>query len=153
MMKKIFIPIAALMFFTGAIYMGCQSSGQKVDDAQSKVQDAKQDLKVAQQDAAADAQKAKQMEEQKAFRSMSEAKIDSNETRIAELKDKIKTSGKKLNALYSKNIEALEQKNKDLKTKIDNYDGQSDWESFKREFNHDMAGLGQSLKDFTVNNK
>jgi hypothetical protein len=30
---------------------------------------------------------------------------------------------------------------------------QSDWESFKREFNHDMDELGQALKDLTVDNK
>jgi hypothetical protein len=30
---------------------------------------------------------------------------------------------------------------------------QTDWEKFKREFNHDMDELGKSLKDLTVNNK
>ena len=30
---------------------------------------------------------------------------------------------------------------------------QSNWESFKREFNHDMDEIGQALKDLTVDNK
>jgi DNA-directed RNA polymerase subunit N (RpoN/RPB10) len=30
---------------------------------------------------------------------------------------------------------------------------QSDWEAFKREFNHDMEELGKALKDLTVDNK
>jgi len=38
---------------------------------------------------------------------------------------------------------------------LDSYknDADSDWQSFKREFNHDMDELGHSLKDFTVDNK
>jgi hypothetical protein len=28
-----------------------------------------------------------------------------------------------------------------------------DWESFKREFNHDVDELGQALKDLTVDNE
>jgi hypothetical protein len=41
-----------------------------------------------------------------------------------------------------------------MKARIDAYDkSQSDWESFKREFTHDMEGLGQALNDLTVNNK
>jgi hypothetical protein len=30
---------------------------------------------------------------------------------------------------------------------------QSNWESFKREFNHDMDEIGKSLEDLTVDNK
>jgi phage-related minor tail protein len=30
---------------------------------------------------------------------------------------------------------------------------QSDLESFKQEYNHDMEELGEALKDFRVNNK
>lgn len=49
----------------------------------------------------------------------------------------------------------MEQKNKELKVKIDSYknDVNSDWKAFKKEFNHDMDQLGKSLKDFTVDNK
>ena len=39
--------------------------------------------------------------------------------------------------------------------KLDNYkvDASENWESFKREFNHDMSELGDALKDITVDNK
>jgi hypothetical protein len=48
----------------------------------------------------------------------------------------------------------LEQKNASLKTKIENYENnQTDWQSFKREFNADMSQLGKALKDLTVDNK
>ncbi|MBK7408934.1 MAG: hypothetical protein IPJ40_13250 [Saprospirales bacterium] len=66
----------------------------------------------------------------------------------------MKNSGTILDGLYAQRIETLEQKNRDLRTKMANYEqNQSDWESFKREFNHDMDELGQALKDFTVDNK
>ena len=56
--------------------------------------------------------------------------------------------------MYAKNIENLEERNRDLKTRIGAYEtNQSDWESFKREFNHDMNEVGQALRDLTVNNK
>ena len=81
-------------------------------------------------------------------------KIKENEVRIAELKVKMKKPGKILDPLYEKKIEMLEQKNIDLKAKMEAYEkNQSDWESFKREFNHDMDELGSALKDLTVDNK
>ena len=46
-----------------------------------------------------------------------------------------------------KRIDTLEKQNNDLKTKIETYDqSQSNWESFKREFNHDMDELGKSFE-------
>ena len=49
----------------------------------------------------------------------------------------------------------MEQKNKDLKVKMDAYknDVSSDWQSFKREFKHDTDEIGKVLKDLTVDNK
>ena len=60
-----------------------------------------------------------------------------------------------MDAKYVESVDALEQKNKDLKNRMDAYGAntQSDWDSFKREFNHDMDALGQAFKDLTVNNK
>jgi hypothetical protein len=65
----------------------------------------------------------------------------------------MKMPGKTLDPLYEKKIEILEQQNKDLKKRIEDYEtSQSDWEKFKSEFNHDMEELGKALKDFTVDN-
>ncbi len=142
------------MFATGITLTSCQSSAQKADNAQTKVEDAKADLKDAQKDANAAAQKAANAEEWKAFKNETEIKIKDNETLVAELKAKKKSTGKALDATYIKSIEALEQRNKDLNARLVAYDkGQSDWESFKREFNHDMDELGQAFKDLSVNNK
>ncbi len=154
-MKKIFFEIAAIaVFFSGIVLFGCQSPSEKTDKAQDKVADAREDLKEAQQDAAAAAQKAAKAEEWKVFKSETEVKIENNKTRIAELRDKMKKSGKTMDKVYAANIDLLEERNKKLKERLDAYEtSQSDWEAFKREFNHDMDELGQALKDFTVNNK
>ena len=93
-------------------------------------------------------------EEWKEFKNDSEIKIRNNEIRIAELKAKMNKPGTTLDPLYEKRIDTLEKKNRDLKARIADYEkSQSDWQTFKREFNHDMDELGQALKDFTVDNK
>jgi|ERR1051325_11109541 outer membrane murein-binding lipoprotein Lpp len=154
MKKTIFTLAVATTLMAGTIFTGCQSSDAKVDAAKDKVQDAKQDLKEVQKDANTEAQKAANAEEWKKFKSESEIKIRDNEIRIAELREKMKKSGKTLDALREKRIDELEQKNRDLRSRIDAYDkSQSNWESFKREFSHDMDELGQALKDLTVDNK
>jgi hypothetical protein len=147
MKKSIFTLAIASTLIAGSIFTGCKPSTPKVEAAQENVQDAKQELKDAQQAATA--------EEWKAFKDESEVKISNNEARIAELKIKIKKSGKNLDKLYEQKIDALEQQNKDMKARIDMYENNahSDWESFKREFNHDMDELGNALKDLTVDNK
>jgi len=147
-MKKTIITLAmASTLIAGAMLTGCQPSNPKVESAQENVQDAKQELKAAQKEASA--------EEWKAFKDESEVKIKDNDIRIAELKAKLKKSGTKLDALYEKKIDALEQQNRDMKARIDGYESSvhSDWDAFKREFNHDMDQLGQALKDLTVDNK
>jgi len=154
-MKKLVSTLAIGAFFiTGLMVMGCQSSSQKADDAQAKVEEAKDDLQDARQEANEATQQAANAEQWEAFKAETDVKIKDNELRIGELKVKMKKSGKTMDSVYANNIENLEQKNKDLKIRMDGYQTtQSDWESFKREFNHDMDELGQALKDLGVDNK
>ena len=138
----------------GTMFISCQSSIQKQDAAQDKVQDAKRELNAAQKDANAANQVVATAEEWEAFRNESELKIKANETRIAELNAKMKKPGEILDAVYEKKITNLEQQNKEMRVRLLGYDkSQSNWESFKREFNHDMDAIGQALKDLTVDNK
>ncbi len=154
MNKSIFSVAGAIALMAGTVFSSCQSSTQKVDNAEAKVEEAKQDLKEVQQDANAQAVKAANREEWQLFKTESETKIRNNEAMIADIKVKKKGTGKTLDAVYTKNIETLEQRNKDLKNKIDSYDkNRSDWEAFKREFNHDMDEFGKAFRDLTVNNK
>lgn len=154
MRQVILIFTVIMMAITGLIFISCESPAQKSENAQTDVKDAKQNLKEAQHAADAAALKAASAEEWNTFKNESEAIIRNNEVRIAELKDKMKKSGKTLDAVYAENISKLEQKNRDMRTRIDAYEkGQNGWESFKREFNHDMDELGKALKDLAVNNK
>ena len=154
-MKKTLITIAvASMLIAGSVFTGCKSASQKEADAQAEVQDAKEDLNDAQNDANVEQQKVATAEEWSAFKSDAEAKIKSNEVRIAELNVKLNKPGEILDPLYKKRIQTLEQQNRDLKERLYAYEkSNSDWESFKREFNSDMNELGDALKDLTVDNK
>jgi len=153
-MKKMILILAVTTLMAGTIFTGCQSSTQKQQAAQDKVQDARQDLNAAQKNANEVAQKAATAEEWKTFKSESELKIKDNEIRINELTVKMKNPGELFDALYEKKIANLEQQNKDLKARLEAHEkSQSNWESFKREFNHDMDAIGQALKDLTVDNK
>jgi len=85
------------------------------------------------------------------FKSETNEKITNNEARIKVLKDEAKNSGKAQEMVYDKKIDLLEKQNQNLKNRLDNYDkGQTGWESFKKEFNQDMNGLGEALKNFVI---
>jgi len=136
------------------IFTSCRSSVQKQEAAQVKVQDAKQELNTAQKDANAAAMVVATAEEWEAFRNESELKIKANEIRITELNVKMKKPGEIFDAIYEKKITNLEQQNREMRARLVAYEkSQSNWESFKREFNHDMDEIGQALKDLTVDNK
>lgn len=154
-MKKIIITLAmATTLLAGTILTGCQSTAQKEESARKNLKEAKQDLKDAQNDADAEALKVARAEEWVTFKKDSELTIRDNEVRIAELRVKVGQPGTKLDVLYHKRIEAMEQQNKDLQKRIDDYEkSQSDWESFKLEFNHDMDQLGKAMQDLVVNNE
>jgi DNA repair ATPase RecN len=154
MKKNIFILAVTIVVMAGTIFMSCQSSIQKQEAAQAKVKDARQELNSAQKDASAAAQVVATEEEWEAFRNESELKIKANETRINELNVKMKKPGEIFDEIYEKKITNLEQQNKEMRARLAAYEtSQGNWESFKREFNHDMDGIGQALKDLTVDNK
>ena len=148
--------ILITLLIGGAFLSACQSPKVKEDEAVENVQDAKQELKDVKQDAKAQEQLENEVnaEDWKNFKLESEQMIKENDLRIAELKVKMKKSGKLLDPLFDKKIENLEQKNTDLKAKIKAYDkSQTNWEEFKREFKHDMDELGKAMNDLTIDNK
>lgn len=153
-MKKSILTIAIATFAIGSILTSCKPNTEKEQTAQDSVDNAK----VAVSKAEENLDKAKRVataEEWQEFKDSTNIKIEENKAKIAELKLKIKKAGKEIDKAYQKNIDTIEQKNKNLKAKLDSYknDVNSDWKSFKREFNHDMDELGHSLKDFTMDNK
>ena len=152
MKKTVLIPMVA-SFGIATLFMGCKPSIEE-QAAQDNVEEAKQDVVDAKEDLA-DARKQANAEEWQSFKDDMNAVIEKNDARIAELKQDIKKTGKEANAEYNQKIDTLEEKNKKLKLKMEAYknDADSDWQSFKSEFNHDMDELGNAFNNLTVNNK
>lgn len=145
--------LIAAVIAIGTIFLGCQSNEKKLDNSREEVHEAEQELNQAQQEVAKETKKEVVNEEWNAYKFEALEKINKNEIRIAELKVKKAKKGELLDPLYEKRIENLELKNAELAAKIDKYESeQSDWEKFKREFNHDMDELGNALQDFDKDN-
>lgn len=143
-MKKGFVTLASIAMVAGATFTACQNKEQKVEDAKENVEDAKQDLREAQRELNA---------EYPTFKTDAEQRITANENRIAELRQKINTGGKPLDNMREQRIKDLEQKNADLRARLYGYEKErSDWEEFKREFNHDMDELGNAISDLGKDN-
>lgn len=146
-MRKTIFTLAIAVFAATTTVMSCKSPTKEEKEAQENVNEAKEELAEAKSEATE--------AEWEAFKHSGDSIIDKNNERIAELRREMKKTGKTIDAHYQESVDALEQKNKDLKVKMEGYknDANSDWQSFKREFNHDMDELGQAFKDLTVNNK
>lgn len=154
MKNPIYLFALAVSLLFGTMLTSCQSSSEKVEEASEDVQDAKEDLQDAKTDAAEENARVANAEEWKMFRSEHDAILRTNDTRIAELKAKMKRSENAADKAYAERVNALEQRNKELNDRMTNYESnQSDWESFKREFKHDMDAIGQGFNELTVNNK
>lgn len=144
MKKSIFTLAAMSLLMTGAILTSCNSAAQKEENTTT----------TEQQEAINDEQVVATAEEWQEFKTDAEAKIKRNEMRIEELTVQMNKPGQVFDDLYKNRILELEQQNKKLQDRIDAYDkSHTDWEKFKREFNHDMDELGDALKNITVNNK
>lgn len=153
-MKKIFFLLAVTAGLTGLVTVGCKSNTEKNEDAIENVNDANANLKEVQKEAIVDASKKATDTEWQTYKTEMLVSISDNEVRIAELKKAFNKPGTKFDANYSKNIDALEKRNSDLRIRIENYENnKTDWESFKRDFNSDLGGLGRAFESFTEKNK
>ena len=153
-MKKSIIVLAAASVMVGNVFLSCKSNTEKESEAVEKVQDAKENLDDVTEDINDDAISKANDAEWQTYKSEAIKTITANETRIAELKKAISKPGNTFDKAYVKSIASLEDKNASLKVKITNYENnQTDWDSFKREFNSDMNELGTAIKDVTTKNK
>jgi hypothetical protein len=103
-------------------------------------------IRLAKIDSAADFQK---------FKVKAEKQIEANKKQIAVLKHKKQTGTKEANAKYDKDVAALEQKNGELRVRIDTADDTptSGWDAFKQGFNNSMEDLGCAMKNVGTCNK
>lgn len=156
------------MLVAGIMFSGCstpakkeEADQKKIEKSQEEVIEAQRDLQDAQRQASATAQQVsdnekitKDNEAWVSFRAEAISKIHNNDVRIAELRDKMKSSGKTMDKMYAKKIDKLEERNNELRKDIEQYQEKpSNWESFKAEWNHDMDELGNAFKDLVTDNK
>jgi hypothetical protein len=135
-MNKLIIILGIL---TSIIFISCKSAQQKEETAKENVVEARQDLRDT---------KISNANEWLTFKSESQAKILDNEKRIAELKIKMNKPDNTFDGLYRTRIEKLEAKNNELESKLNNYDGnETEWKTFKSDFNRDMNEIGNNIKD------
>ena len=116
-----------------------------VQEANKNLDEAKRDLKTANADSTAD---------YLAFKKEAEASIAKNKQTIAQLKSKKWNADTKSKEKYNKQIIILERKNNKLQMEMNtaNHTNSTKWDSFKREFKHDMNELGNALRDLGVDN-
>lgn len=85
-----------------------------------------------------------------AFRKNAEQQIADNDKQIADLRMKLGRPGDDPHdTVRRQKIDDLEKRNAALRTKLFGYEkANTDWASFKRDFNHDMDDLHNAFHDF-----
>ena len=138
-MKKTILTFAALTVIAATAFTSCSSPEQKVENAQNNVADANSDLDKANQEYAADIE---------AYRKQTADSIAANQASIAEFNERIAKDKEADRVEYKKEIDDLDQKNTDMKKKMDDYkaDGKDKWNAFKAGFSRDMNDLGNSIR-------
>jgi hypothetical protein len=136
-MKNQKIIVAALASMAGVVLSSCQTKEQKLENAQENVVEANEDLREAQRE----------------FREESENRLKENERDIELYRNDIKDEKEEMRIEHQRHVDSLEQKNKELRVRLnEDYDNNDKWESFKREFNHDMDELKNTLKGMRKDN-
>ena len=148
-MKKTIFTLAITIIMASTVLTSCKSPEKKIEDAKdnvdnanAKVDEANQDLSKAIQDSILQ------------YKKESEDLITTREKSINEFKVRLANQKIENRDKYEKRLEELEQKNSDLKKKLDDYkaDGKENWKNFKIEFTKNMEELGTSIKDFQFKN-
>jgi len=131
--------------FSFALFTSCNTPAEKVDKAENDVAKANQDLENANKEYQADVAK---------YKVETDEKIAANQKSLQEFNARIANEKAATKDAYKKRVAELEQKELDLKKKMDDYkmNGEENWIIFKTEFNRDMEELGKALKDLTVKN-
>ncbi len=148
-MRKISVKMKTpIIFFVATItcltllFMGCDSPAQKVVNAENNVTEANQELSEAKEAYLTDLEN---------YRNEVSNRIEANNKSIEEFNARIAKEKKDTRATYAAKIAELEQKNSDMKLKINEYraEGKEQWLSFKEGFNKDMDDLSKKLSEMT----
>jgi chromosome segregation ATPase len=144
-MKKSLLVFTTYAVMAATTLINCNSPARKNVEAQTEDEANQNDVPKAKEEYLTDID---------SYRKEMDDKITANRRSIADLKSRIKDKDREAAANYKTQINDLEQKNNDLKKRMDEYtaEGKEKWDTFKNEFNHDMDELDRSLKDLTTKN-
>ncbi len=133
--------ILVLAFTVGTILVSCHTPAITTDNTQSTGTDTSKVSNKSTQAYIADIDK---------YRVQIADSVDVNEQCISTCIAKISKNDRETRERYKKRIDALEQKNSNMKRDMEEYqaDGKEKWEKFKTDFNHNMSDLGKSIRHF-----
>lgn len=137
-MKHKFFILMVIIMISGAFLIGCNEQ-QKSDDTEN-IKQANKELNNAQ---------VQYKNEWQQFKKDIELAISNNEKRIKGFQVQFSTTSKEFKAKYENKILTLEQKNIELKKKLNEYkyEGKENWEEFKGGFLKDINNLDAELND------
>lgn len=148
-MKTPIIRMVTLAVVASITLLSCNNSPkakeENLNEAKEEVVDAKVDLTEARLDSISDFNK---------YKESIEKKLTENEAVIADLKFKNNSKDKSTQALYLQQLNKLELKNAELKSKLENYKQgpEQKWELFQVDFNNEMDDLGKSISNMAERN-
>lgn len=132
-----------LTLFTALFLVSCNSSGDKVENAENNLLEATQNFDEANEE---------YLEDVEDYREDIHQQIEENNQHIVELNALIDVQKEEDKDPYKQQIAELEAKNAAMKTRMDTYTPNSNenWEMFKAEFSKDMSELGEAFKNLVT---
>jgi hypothetical protein len=128
------------LFAAAIAFASCNTSADKVENAQKDVANANEKLDEAQEE---------YLNDMAQYKVETQRKIEANNQRIAEFNARVDSEKKEARADYKAKVAELEKRNTDMKMQLADYkaDGKENWEKFKYEFNQSMENLEQGFRD------
>jgi TolA-binding protein len=134
--KLISLVLIILMLLS---FAACNSPSEDVKKAEDNVEKANSELVQAEQDFALDMEN---------YRNETKTRIARNDSSIREFKARIRNDKREAKSDYEKEIAELENKNTDMKKRIEDYKAATneEWQSFKSSFKKEMDDLDEAVK-------
>lgn len=141
-MKYVPAILTIITLCTAIFLTGCDSSSNKLDEAETTVIEANRDLEITTSEVES---------ELGIYRAKTEDRVMEYNRTISDIKKKINDeSNSDVKARYEIRLDEFEATHRDLKREMDNYEasGKENWDDFRDSFSSKMDDLGESINDF-----
>ncbi len=149
-MKHPIFTLAMTSIIAGTMVTSCNSSAQKVENAEAKVLETQTDAELAfnhlrkeQQDSITESQQ---------FKSEAHERIITQQKSIIILKERIASKKAKNHIESEKRLAELEIMNDNLRKELDEYKNETKWTIFKSKFQREMDQIGKDIQELTKKN-